>query len=131
MSGAEADPLPSGIEIGAALCGSETKRLGSRLTAASASRRGVTTPFRGSVIGAPVSRRRPSIAEGDIPGRTWRRRATAPAAAGDAADVPAKVVAPMPFPATTQKAPGARIERFVEEFEKQTTWSGTAGASVH
>src|SRR5216684_4590059 len=93
--------------------------------------RGVTRPVRVSVIGFPVARRMPTTSAAVRPGRAWRRRATAPATAGVAADVPAKPESvPDPFIATFQKAPGASSERFVVALEKQTTASGVAGSSV-
>jgi hypothetical protein len=122
------DPVPSGIETAAPLY--EAKVFASSWTAARVSIRGVTTPFRGSVIGFPVERRIPMIVAGEAVGYFCRSRATAPAAAGVEAEVPLKESWAPPFVATFQNAPGASSERFVVELEKQTMESGLVGESV-
>jgi hypothetical protein len=99
-------------------------------TAASVSRRGVTTPFRESVIGLPVERRIAMTCAGEAFGNRCLTSATAPAAAGVEADVPLKESWPPPLLATFQKAPGASSERVVVELEKQTTLSGLVGESL-
>src|SRR5207248_3749899 len=100
-------------------------------TAAKTSTRGVVTPVRSSKIGLPLCLRIDSISSAVADGLTPRSTAAAPAACGDACDVPAYVDRRPPRPSDVIQMPGASRSSVAFELLKQAILSAAVAGALH